>query len=152
MGEYPGDSNWRTGSGPTGSWETWTGDLGGRRGDVARALFYLDVRYDGSDHQDGSEEPDLILTDDRALIVSDNTNPQDPAYMGVLSTLLEWHDQDPPDDVERARNEVVFAAQGNRNPFIDHPEWVRCVFVEGCGIFADGFESGDVSAWSSSVP
>ncbi len=151
-GDYPGDSNWRTGSGPTGSWETWTGDLGGRRGDVARAVLYMDVRYDGSDHSDGSEEPDLILTDDRDLIVSDNTNPQDPAYMGILSTLLAWHDQDPPDDVERARNEVVAAAQGNRNPFIDHPEWVACLWVEPCGIFADGFESGDVSAWSSSVP
>ena len=43
--------------------------------------------------------------------------------MGLLSTLVEWHLADPPDEAERARNEVVFAYQGNRNPFIDHPEW-----------------------------
>ena len=51
------------------------------------------------------------------------------------------------------RNQVVFTFQRNRNPFIDHPEWVRCVYSEDCGvIFADGFESGDVGAWSSVFP
>lgn len=34
-----------------------------------------------------------------------------------------WHQADPPDAAERARNEVIHGAQGNRNPFIDHPEW-----------------------------
>ncbi len=68
--------------------------------------------------------------------------------MGLLSDLLAWHDQDPPDAVELWRNEVVFEHQRNRNPFIDHPEWVRCVYLEDCGdIFADGFESGDTLAW-----
>ncbi|MCF5932996.1 endonuclease, partial [Xanthomonas perforans] len=38
-------------------------------------------------------------------------------------TLLAWHQADPPDDAERARNEVIFSFQGNRNPFVDHPEW-----------------------------
>ena len=45
-GVYPGNSNWRTGSGSTGTWETWIG----RRGDVARAMFYFDVRYEGGTH------------------------------------------------------------------------------------------------------
>lgn len=55
-GVYPGNSNWRTGSGPTGMWETWIG----RRGDVARALFYLDVRYEGGAHGGtGYAEPNL---------------------------------------------------------------------------------------------
>jgi endonuclease I len=43
--------------------------------------------------------------------------------MGLLSTLIAWHQADPPDDAERARNEVIYSFQGNRNPFIDHPEW-----------------------------
>jgi endonuclease I len=43
--------------------------------------------------------------------------------MGLLSTLLQWHTQDPPDAGERARHEVIVGFQGNRNPFIDHPEW-----------------------------
>lgn len=42
-GVYPGNSNWTTGSFTAGTWETW----GGRRGDVARAILYMDVRYEG---------------------------------------------------------------------------------------------------------
>ncbi len=144
-GPYPGDSNWRSGSGTTGSWETWTGALGGRRGDVARAILYMDVRYDGSDHAGGSPEPDLIVTDDRGRLSSDTAAPQDPGYMGIRSTLLEWHGQDPPDAVEHDRNEVVFAAQGNRNPFIDHPEWVPCVYLQDCGIIDQLCIPGDTT-------
>lgn len=44
------------------------------------------------------------------------------------AVLLQWHVEDPVDDLERARNNVVFLHQGNRNPFIDHPEWVEGVF------------------------
>jgi len=67
-------------------------------------------------------------------------------YMGKLSTLLEWSEQDPPDDKERSRNDAVFSYQTNRNPFIDHPEWARCVFtntncpVQSDVIFQHGFE------------
>ena len=41
----------------------------------------------------------------------------------LLSTLLQWHAADPPDALERNRHEVVFSFQGNRNPFVDRPEW-----------------------------
>ncbi len=71
------------------------------------------------------------------------------AHPGLLAGLLAWHDQDPPDAVEIWRNEVVFEHRRNRNPIIDHLEWVRCVFLQDCGIFADGFEAGDTSAWQS---
>ena len=133
-GVYPGNSNWRTGSGASGRWETWIA----RRGDVARAQFYMDVRYDGGFHGvTGHAEPNLILTDVQALIAAGNTgNNESVAYMGMLSVLLEWHVEDPVDDLERARNEVVFGFQGNRNPFIDHPEWAECLFNDiclGCG-------------------
>ncbi len=127
-GVYPGNSNW--GEGPqndvTGTWETWIG----RRGDVARALLYLDVRYEGGTHGvTGAAEPDLILTDSEALIDASNTGQNESvAYMGMITALLSWHVQDPVDDVERNRNDVVFGFQGNRNPFVDHPEWVDCVF------------------------
>ena len=127
-GTFPGNSNWRSGSGSTGRWQTWVG----RQGDVARALLYLDVRYEGGTHGgSGLPEPDLILTDDLALLTTTSGNVA-VAYMGQLSTLLTWHATDPVDAKERARNDVVFGFQDNRNPFIDHPAWVTCVFEGEC--------------------
>lgn len=124
-GFYPGSSNWRTGSGTSGTWETWIG----RRGDVARALFYLDVRYEGGLHGGtGISEPDLILTEDPARIQTSGGVNASVAHMGMLSVLRTWHHQDPVDDRERRRNDVIFGFQGNRNPFIDHPEWVDRIF------------------------
>ncbi|MCP4657287.1 MAG: hypothetical protein GY856_17900 [bacterium] len=142
-GIYPGNSSWSTGSGATGTFEVW--HL--RRGDLARALLYLDLRYAGGTHGvTGIAEPDLILTDDTGLMQSGNLSV---AYMARLAVLLEWHRLDPVDARDRRRNEVIYSYQGNRNPFIDHPEWVSCVFANDCAFFADGFESGDTSAWSS---
>ena len=117
-GGYPGNSNWvRTPDGNTGTFEVW----GHRKGDMARAVMYMAIRYEGGkDAKTGQSEPDLELTDDRAKIVKTSASP---AYMGLLSTLIEWHLSDPPDAAERARNEVIYSFQGNRNPFIDHPEW-----------------------------
>ncbi len=116
--------NYTRNDAPQGVWETWHD----RRGDVARAMFYMDIRYEG----DTGSEPDLILTDDLALIMSSQTGDNEPVgYMGYVSVLLEWHEQDPVDDRERLRNDVVFQYQGNRNPFIDHPEWVDLLFGDG---------------------
>jgi endonuclease I/chitodextrinase len=126
-GVYPGWSNWSN----TVYWETWWD----RRGDVARALFYMDVRYQGGTHGvTGAIEPDLILTDDMNLIAASNTGRNESvAYMGLLSVLLQWHQDDPPDNKEMNRTDAVFAFQGNRNPFVDHPEWVVCIFTGQCG-------------------
>ncbi len=117
-GTFPGNSNWFSGSG----WQTW----GGRKGDVARAMFYMDVRYEG-----GGSEPDLRLTDNTNLIQTTGSNAS-VAYMGLLDTLLQWHQQDPVDARETNRNNVVYSFQGNRNPFIDHPEWVECIYLGIC--------------------
>ncbi len=113
----------------TGTWETWIG----RRGDVARALLYMDVRYEGDIHGiEGVAEPDLRLTDDQALINPDSSVNKTIGYMGELSALLAWHEQDPVDAVNAFRNSAIEMYQGNRNPFIDHPEWVDCVFNGVC--------------------
>lgn len=141
-GIYPGRSNWTSGSGVSGGWETWVG----RRGDIARAMFYFDVRYDGSRHSGGATEPDLVLTDDVNLIVNSQSQTNLPvAYMGLLSVLLDWHRQDPPDAKECLRNEMVYQAQGNRNPFIDHPEWVARIWGGGSG--GGGNERDVRKAW-----
>jgi endonuclease I len=148
-GTYPGNSNWHTGTGNTGSWETWIG----RRGDVARALLYMDLRYEGGTHGGtGFAEPDLVLTDDDGLIQTSGGVNAALAYMGILSVLLEWTVEDPVDAVEIHRNEVVYSFQGNRNPFIDHPDWAACLFQNACFLFNDGFEAGDATAWSLAVP
>jgi endonuclease I len=124
-GTYPGNSNWSSPS--TRTYEVWNR----RRGDLARAQLYMDVRYEGGTHAvNGQSEPQLILTDNLSLIAGTSSGT---AYMGRLSTLLQWHLADPVDDDERARNDVIESYQGNRNPFIDHPEWVECVFQGNCG-------------------
>nr|WP_225444577.1 endonuclease [Pseudomarimonas arenosa] len=140
-GSAHGDSNWvRSPDGNAGSFEVW--DL--YKGDIARAMFYMDVRYEGGSDSNGQSEPDLVLTDNRSLIQATSSSP---AYMGLLSTLLAWHQADPPSDRERARNEIVYSYQGNRNPFVDHPEWVACLFQNVCSVplpndvFNNGFEN-----------
>lgn len=77
------------------------------KGDIARILFYMDIMYD-------------YLT----LVELEDGEEADYYEMGDLSTLLSWHEEDPVDDFERNRNEVIYSYQGNRNPFIDHPEFV----------------------------
>jgi endonuclease I/subtilisin-like proprotein convertase family protein len=124
------ESSWTGGSGADGSWQTWSG----RKGDSARALMYLAVRYEGGTHGvTGVSEPDLILTDDRSLIGSSLTGSNiSTAYMGLLTTLIQWHKEDPVDAFEQRHNDTVYLFQGNRNPFIDHPEYVACVFENIC--------------------
>ena len=125
-------------------WETWIG----RRGDVARAQFYADVRYSG----DTGVEPDLILTDNTNLIVAVSDNAS-VAYMGVLQTLIQWHYEDPVDDRERNRNDVVQSFQGNRNPFIDHPEFVAYIFEGVISGVQDGLPTrGPVAIIASIYP
>lgn len=129
-GTHPGNSNWTTGSFTNGTWEVWMG----RRGDIARTMFYADLRYEGGTHNSsGASEPDLRLTDSTTLINNSNTGSNESvAYMGLLSVLLQWHAEDPVDSFEINRNNAVFNFQGNRNPFVDHPEWVDCIYNGAC--------------------
>ena len=79
------------------------------KGDIARMLFYMAVRYEG----DVADEFDLELVFD-----SHGTNTTE---IGNLALLLEWNRIDPVDDFERNRNNVIYSFQNNRNPFIDYP-------------------------------
>lgn len=88
------------------------------KGDVARAMFYMAVRYNGTG--DGAFTRDLELT---------NVIPTSGPLFGKLNTLLDWNELDPVDDYEIRRNNLIHSAyQKNRNPFVDHPEWARTVF------------------------
>lgn len=69
------------------------------RGDVARIVFYVIMMW----------ETNINL-------------------IGDLDTFLKWHKEDPVDDFERQRNQVIYAYQRNRNPFIDYPELVSIFY------------------------
>ncbi|BCR36391.1 endonuclease I family protein [Mariniplasma anaerobium] len=107
-----------------GSGEYTTTDDGGfypgddHKGDVARIILYMAVMYD-----------QLILTDDLDALLdeSDHYTPAG-ARMGQLNLLLKWHKQDPVDAFEQQRNQAIYEAQGNRNPFIDKPEFVHLIW------------------------
>ncbi len=86
------------------------------RGDVARMIFYMAVRYSGDDGF-----ADLEINNS----VDNGTAP----YIGKLSVLKAWAAADPPDAFEKRRNEVIYSTyQHNRNPFIDHPEWITSIW------------------------
>jgi len=78
------------------------------------------VRYEGD-----SGEPDLELVDQ---VNTFDLNTQGKGYYGKLSTVLQWHKQDPLDSFEINRNNVVYTYQKNRNPFIDHTEYVKRIW------------------------
>ena len=85
------------------------GTLGKFKGDVARSVFYMAVRYNGLEIVNGF--PDGIT-----------------GQFGDLATLLDWHRNDPPDDYEMNRNNVVYTWQFNRNPFIDQPDLIEYIW------------------------
>lgn len=101
--DYGSDYN-----GPAGNQGSW-------KGDVARSLFYMAVRYN--------------------LLSLVNGNPPDTTMyqMGDLASLLLWNDQDPSDDFEMNRNNVVYTWQMNRNPFIDYPDLADYLWGEHAG-------------------
>ncbi|MFC7760422.1 endonuclease I family protein [Catellatospora bangladeshensis] len=85
------------------------------KGDVARMIMYMAIRYEGEDGW-----PNLEM--------NNSVNGSVP-YLGRLSVLLQWNLQDPPDTFEKRRNQVIYDSwQGNRNPFIDHPEWATAIW------------------------
>jgi len=77
------------------------------KGDVARALFYMMIMY---------EELNLVDTAPGVL------------EMGYLSELLQWHLEDPVDDFEMNRLDIIFSEQFNRNPFVDYPHFVELIW------------------------
>ncbi|SFD86155.1 hypothetical protein SAMN05216238_1053 [Lentibacillus persicus] len=87
------------------------------KGDVARMLFYMAVRYEGNNYVD--------------LELNEQTGNGSAPYHGKLSVLLDWHEQDPVDTYEMNRNDAIHDEQGNRNPFIDHPQWAEAIWDRG---------------------
>ena len=138
---YPADAwvNQQRGSWPYGivTAPAWTSQNGGKRGpcslpgcsgtvfepinafkgDLARAHLYMLTRY----MTESASWPGPVL----------NAGSWLP---WVESILLAWHTQDPVSQKETARNDSVFVIQGNRNPYIDHPEWVQSIWGPEAGV------------------
>ena len=129
---------------PINEWEP----RDGVKGDAARALFYLDVRYEGSP---------------RNLVLANDATVDDANRMGYLAPLLEWHYLDLPDDFEHSGNDYIYqtSRQGNRNPFIDNPGWVDCIYFGNCddttapsapaGLVANVVGANVVLTWNAST-
>ena len=83
------------------------------KGDFARALMYMSVRYYGEDSNWGS---------------SDMTNKSE-LLPWAIAMLMDWNEQDPVSQKEIDRNNAIYADyQHNRNPFVDHPEYARMIW------------------------
>jgi endonuclease I len=80
------------------------------KGDVARAMFYMATAYSS-----------LSLV---------NGNPAaNQSQIGDLQALLKWNYTDGVDNFERHRNDIIYDTyQHNRNPYVDHPEYVWAAF------------------------
>ena len=103
------------------------GTLGSFKGDVARSVLYMDIRYNGLQVVNGF--PDI------------------EGQLGDLTTLLNWHRNDLPDDFEMNRNNVVYTWQFNRNPLIDQPELVEYLWGNKIGqIWNVALDIDDVEA------
>lgn len=86
-----------------------------QKGDSARALLYMSVRYNGVNGYDWT------FTALSTYLVTHSEGPES------VEQLIQWHKQDPPDKWEVDRNTYVQSTQLNRNPFVDHPEYVNYI-------------------------
>ena len=95
------------------------------KGDLARGYFYMATRYQDviASWENNTTESSAVLDGSSYFVYEE----------WMLDLLIDWHNNDPVDQKELDRNEAIFAIQGNRNPFIDHPEYVAAVW-SGCVI------------------
>jgi len=91
------------------------------KGDVARIIFYMSVRYEGDDGEIDLEVVNGVDTDNTVEGYGEH---------GDLESLLQWNIEDPVDEFEINRNNVIYLNQGNRNPFIDFPEYAGYIWGE----------------------
>lgn len=82
------------------------------KGDIARALMYVSVRY---------------YQEDGSWSTSDMSN-KSVIKDWAMTMLLRWHEEDPVSEKEINRNNAVYNIQGNRNPFVDYPEFANKIW------------------------
>ncbi len=95
-------------NGPSGTKGSW-------KGDVARAVFYMAVRYNA------------------LSVVNGDIPVSTVGQLGDLTSLLTWNTLDPADDFEMNRNNYIYTWQVNRNPFIDYPDLANYIWGAKAG-------------------
>ena len=102
------------------------------KGDIARAIFYMAARYNNfaGDDTITDFEPNLVLSNHTTGTgKAEYSTATKPVDIGILSDLLAWNKIDPVDEYEIHRNDLIYRNyQGNRNPFIDFPEWADYIW------------------------
>jgi endonuclease I len=94
------------------------------KGDMARIYFYMSTRYGAAIGSANTAESNFVLLDNNY-----------PTYTTpYLKMLLRWHNADPVSQKEIDRNNAIYARQNNRNPYVDHPEYVAQVWSNACGL------------------
>ncbi|MFC5871490.1 Por secretion system C-terminal sorting domain-containing protein [Chryseobacterium arachidis] len=88
------------------------------KGDVARMIFYFVTRYQNK-----------LSTFSTGNMLANSTFPGLQTW--ELNVLLAWHNQDPVSQAEINRNNASYTFQGNRNPFIDNPNYVNLIWGSG---------------------
>lgn len=88
------------------------------KGDIARMYFYFATRYE--DQIASWSYPMFNGTSNQVFTNS------------FLNMLITWHNNDPVSVFEITRNNAIYARQNNRNPFIDHPEYVCQIYSVQC--------------------
>jgi len=92
------------------------------KGDIARAFLYFVTRYQ-------SNIPGWVNATNGQAFANSTYPSVTNAY---LNLMIKWANQDPVSQKELDRNDAAFSFQGNRNPFIDHPEYVGRVWNSSC--------------------
>lgn len=100
------------------------------KGDVARILMYVYTHYNTYSNVHGTTNGSASCfgTLNFTHVISASSEA------AAISMLLEWNKSDPVDQVEITRNEVVYDIQGNRNPFVDHPEYADAIWGDSAVI------------------
>ena len=98
------------------------------KGDIARCLFYMATRY-GVSLPGGNTQAEPYLSFCNPEDKKEDDNTTFIGYHHNLETYLKWNKLDPVSLIEINRNDFAQSSkQKNRNPFVDHPEWVDQIF------------------------
>ncbi|MDE6586286.1 MAG: endonuclease [Clostridia bacterium] len=144
-----------TGSNSSGTFEP----LDSVKGDIARILMYVYTHYNtytnaifgGNATTNGEKvsgfQSMYFGTLNYTHIITANSESN------AIKLLLRWNEADPVDSIETKRNEIICGIQGNRNPFIDHPEYAEAIWGNGAVTppIGDDEPSANVKAFRSAV-